>query len=106
MCAYAELVDDAGVRDRILGLILREWELTRELLDRLGGGAMIARRPRMWKTLDLRARGLAVLHRQQIELLRRWRRLQAQGSEEAANAMLPDLLLSINAIASGLRTTG
>jgi phosphoenolpyruvate carboxylase len=60
----------------------------------------------MWKTLQLRAEALRILHEQQIALLRRWRGLQAKGDEMAANALLPDLLLSINAIASGLRTTG
>jgi phosphoenolpyruvate carboxylase len=60
----------------------------------------------MWKTLHLRTEALRILHLQQIALLRQWRRLRADDDESAANAMLPDLLLSINAIASGLRTTG
>jgi phosphoenolpyruvate carboxylase len=47
-----------------------------------------------------------VLHRQQVELLRRWRQLRMKDRQKEANSMLPDLLLSINAIASGLRTTG
>jgi phosphoenolpyruvate carboxylase len=106
MRAYADLVDDNEVRDRIFKLILEEWELTRAMLDRLRGGAMAARRPRMWKTLELRAQALRILHHQQIDLLRRWRGLQDRGEDAAANALLPDLLLSINAIASGLRTTG
>lgn len=106
MRAYAELVEDAGVRDRVLKVILAEWELTRSVLDRLRGGAMASRRPRMWKTLELRAQALRILHRQQIDLLRRWRRLQTTGDETAAQKLLPDVLLSINAIASGLRTTG
>jgi phosphoenolpyruvate carboxylase len=106
MRAYANLVDDAAVRDRIFGIILTEWELTREMLDRMRGGAMAARRPRMWKTLELRAEALRILHLQQIELLSRWRGLQTRGDEDAANALLPDVLLSVNAIASGLRTTG
>ena len=67
---------------------------------------MAARRPRMWKTLHLRTEALRILHLQQIALLRQWRGLHAEGNEGAANAMLPDMLLSINAIASGLRTTG
>jgi phosphoenolpyruvate carboxylase len=60
----------------------------------------------MWKTLHLRTEALRILHLQQIALLRKWRGLRASGDEKAADAMLPDLLLSINAIASGLRTTG
>jgi phosphoenolpyruvate carboxylase len=106
MIAYASMVEDVAIRDCVLAIILKEWELTRDMLDQLRGGAMAARRPRMWKTLHLRAEALHLLHQQQIGLLIRWRKLRAGGDERAANAMLPDLLLSINAIASGLRTTG
>ena len=87
-------------------MLLQEWDLTRAMLDRLRGGAMAARRPRMSKTLGLRAEALRILHFQQIALLRKWRGLRASENENAASALLPDLLLSINAIASGLRTTG
>ena len=64
------------------------------------------RRPRAAKTLALRADALRILHREQIELLARWRALQAAADESGAKRMLPELLLSVNAIASGLRTTG
>ncbi len=106
MVAYAGLVEEPSVREELLGMILKEWELTRTMLDRLRGGAMVDRRPRMSKTLGLRAEALRILHLQQIALLRRWRGLRADENESAASALLPDLLLSINAIASGLRTTG
>ncbi len=106
MLAYASLVTDAALRETVSGIILAEWDLTRTMIDRLRGGAMAARRPRMSKTLNLRAEALRILHIQQIALLKRWRGLRAAGDENAATAMLPDLLLSINAIASGLRTTG
>ena len=106
MTAYAALVEDAAIRERLLGQIHREWDLTRTMLERLRGAPMAVRRPRMWKTLHLRTEALRILHLQQIALLRHWRGLRNSGDESAANAMLPDLLLSINAIASGLRTTG
>ena len=61
---------------------------------------------RLSKTLGLRAEALRVLHLQEIALLRRWRELRNSGDEAAADKLLPELLLSINAIASGLRTTG
>jgi phosphoenolpyruvate carboxylase len=57
----------------------------------------------MLKTLRLRADALRLLHRRQIELLRAWR---SADSPERVEALLPRVLLSINAIASGLRTTG
>ena len=87
-------------------IILDEWNLTAEMLEELRGGPMAERRPRMLKTLTLRADALRILHRQEIDLLSRWRGFHKSGDEAAAEAMLPDLLLSINAIASGLRTTG
>ena len=65
---------------------------------------MTDRRPRLSKTLGLRAEALRVLHLQEIALLRRWRELRNSGDEAAADKLLPELLLSINAIASGLRT--
>ncbi len=106
MKAYAGLVEDAEVRARIFGQIEAEWQLTRSMIDSLRGGGMTDRRPRLAKTLGLRAEALRVLHRQQLRLLTKWRGLLKAGAQSEADAMLPDLLLSINAIASGLRTTG
>ncbi len=106
MSKYAELVDDERVRTKLLGRIMDEFDRTHEMLTECFGRSTMDRRPRAAKTLALRADALRVLHRQQIGLLRRWRGLQKAGDEQAAKRMLPELLLSINAIASGLRTTG
>ena len=106
MKAYAALVPDEALRERFLSKIIDEWELTRRMLEKLRGAALTERRPRMLKTLQLRAEALRVLHRQQIGLLRDWRGHLDAGDDAGANALLPELLLSINAIASGLRTTG
>jgi phosphoenolpyruvate carboxylase len=59
----------------------------------------------MAKTLALRAEALRILHEQQVDLLRRWRLARAGESAEA-QSLMPALTLSVNAIASGLRTTG
>ena len=106
MSRYAGLVPNESVRAEFLGVIMAEFERTHEMLSECFGRSTMDRRPRAAKTLALRADALRVLHRQQIELLRRWRGLQTAGDEPAAKRMLPELLLSINAIASGLRTTG
>ena len=47
-----------------------------------------------------------MLHRHQIELIRRWRALVAEGDDTAAAALLPSLLMTVNAIAGGLGSTG
>lgn len=106
MNEYASLVADSALRDRFMATIIAEFERTRDLLAELFDGEMRTRRPRMAKTLDIREAPLRVLHRQQIQLIGDWRKLVADGETAAAEAMFPKLLLSINAIASGLRTTG
>jgi len=106
MAAYAGLVEDEALRDRLFGMVMKEYDLTQAMLTKLRGGELESKRPRMWKTLELRAEALKVLHQQQIDLLRRWRSLHKEGDEAGAHAMLPEVLLSVNAIASGLRTTG
>ncbi len=101
MAAYASLVPDPTLRENFLGKILDEFERTSAALDALHGSPLPLRRPRMAKTLALRARPLRRLHFQQIGLLRSWR-----ADPGAQESLPPELLLSINAIASGLRTTG
>lgn len=106
MRAYAELVTDPEVRDRVLSVIIAEYERTRRMLEAIYGGPLAERRPRIQRLLDLRQAGLTTLHRQQIELMRVWRDLQQTGERERAEQVLLQLLLTVNAIAGGLRTTG
>ena len=54
----------------------------------------------------MRSPAMRVLHHQQIRLIRDWRAAQRRGDEAGAEALLPRLLLLVNAIASGLGTTG
>jgi phosphoenolpyruvate carboxylase len=106
MADYATLVLDEALRSNFMSLITEEFERTKEQLAALFDGGMETRRPRMAKTLAIRDEPLAVLHSQQVALLRDWRKAQSQENNEQAEQILPKLLLSINAIASGLRTTG
>jgi phosphoenolpyruvate carboxylase len=103
---YAALVTDANIRERFTKVIHQEFVLTSQLLTELFEGSMSERRPRMAKTLEIREAPLRVLHHQQIALLSEWRKHLDAENQTAADALLPKLLLSINAIASGLRTTG
>ncbi len=105
MSQYAELVQEPGARESILSLILAEFEKTHLMMAEVFGGSLEARRPRMLKTLGLRANALRILHEQQIQLLSQFRAAQAAGSSDT-KTLLPKVILSINAIASGLRTTG
>jgi len=106
MTQYSSLVEDEVLRDRFMKIIVAEFKRTRELLTELYDGDMLKRRPRMAKTLEIREAPLRVLHQQQVALLREWRQQLRSGGESEAEALLPRMLLSINAIAAGLRTTG
>ena len=106
MAQYASLVQDTELRERFMTIIVAEFNRTRDLLADLYDADIHKRRPRMAKTLDIREAPLRVLHQQQVDLLREWRGLVQAGKDHEAEALFPRMLLSINAIAAGLRTTG
>jgi len=106
MIAYGDLCTDEVLKERFMKIILDEFDLTKELLSDIFNGEFDERRPRMSKTLDIREEPLKVLHHQQVELIKEWRALKAAGKEDEAETLFPKILLSINAISSGLRTTG
>lgn len=103
---YASLVRDPALREHYCERILGEYRAASQLIDEAFGAPRERRRPRMMKTIELRRDGLRFLHHRQIDLLREWRGLRDAGNAEAAARIVPSLLLSINAIASGQRTTG
>ena len=106
MNQYSLLVEDEALRDRFMQIITAEFERTCDSLTELYDGDMLKRRPRMAKTLEIREAPLKVLHQQQVSLLREWRNRLKSGQESSAEELFPRMLLSINAIAAGLRTTG
>jgi phosphoenolpyruvate carboxylase len=106
MRRYADLVESPELRDRIMSSIESELLLTRDMMQRLYGGPLMDQRPNVQRMIALRSEGLRILHNQQIELLRTWRAYMRMGETTQAEQMTPKLLLTVNAIASGLGTTG
>jgi len=104
-CEYAGLVEDEALRTRFLGEIRAEYQRTKAELRRLFERAPEERRPRFYHTLRQREKALRFLHTEQIRLVREWRQALAE-DEKAADKLRPEVLLTVNAIASGLRTTG
>ncbi|MBW4438249.1 MAG: phosphoenolpyruvate carboxylase [Pleurocapsa minor GSE-CHR-MK-17-07R] len=99
MGLYAGMVQDAALRDRLLGHILDEYALTREQLELLYDGSLLEKRPNVAAEISFRRAPLHRLHLQQIALLGEWR-------AEKTPALLTRLLQTVNAIANGLGTTG
>lgn len=103
---YASLVEDNGIRTRYMQKIRAEYELTDRMIDAMFRRPRDVRRPRMLRTIHFRDAGLRRLHEHQIQLLGEWRGLLKSGERKDADALVPQVLLSVNAVASGLRTTG
>ena len=102
MRTYAALVEDESIREPIMALVESEYQRTRQMLEKIYDGPLSERRPNVHQLLALRQQGLRILHHQQINLLQQWR----SGSDAQKQEIVPQLLLTVNAIASGLRTTG
>ncbi|NTU52583.1 MAG: phosphoenolpyruvate carboxylase [Chlorobiaceae bacterium] len=103
---YASLVPDTSIRDNLLGMIHAEYLRSMRLLELLYDGSLREKLFNVYRFIETRQEGLGKLHRLQIDLLRNWRAAQAEKNQEQSDAILPELLLTVNAISGGLRTTG
>jgi phosphoenolpyruvate carboxylase len=98
---YAQLLPDPAARTRLFGRIREEYQRTVTTLlritqtERLEDGL-----PDVAFSYALRADALTEINRLQVSLLARFQAGRASEQEQA------DLLLTINALAAGLRTTG
>ena len=101
---YGSLVGDEALRTRFLDEIGREHALAQGRIEDIVGARFEAHRPRMARSLNLRTEALHHLHRRQVELMRQWRAIPS-GDPRSEETLL-QLLVVVNAIASGLRTTG
>lgn len=98
---YAQLCQDADARDRIFGAVKQEYDRTVNAVlkitetDALGQGIR-----RSAQAAEMRRHSLGQMNRIQIELLRKMQ------SGQATDEDMMQLLLTINCIAAGMRTTG
>jgi phosphoenolpyruvate carboxylase len=106
MRAYAQMVEDPALRRTFMETIESELNRTREKIELIYGGPLSERRPNIQRMMNLRSSGLRVLHYQQIDLLKMWRSYHCMQQTREAEQLIPQLLLTVNAIASGLGTTG
>ncbi len=105
MKMYAQLVPDKKVRETVLELLLLELEKTRSLMQELLGRPMHERRKNHYYSTGLRAEALDILHKNQIRNLKLWRNPDLSDPAEKEK-LLKELLISVNAIANAMGTTG
>jgi len=96
---YSSLVEDPGIRERMMNKIRIELERTRRLLNLILEKPISQRRTSHYFSTMLRANALDYLHLNQVKLLSLWRQQQKEET-------LYSLLRSINAIANAMGNTG
>ncbi len=101
MRTYADLVENNEIRKSILDRIIDERSRTVTHLEKLFVRPLPIRRPRFYETIKKREAPLQHLHLKQVELLR-----ETRAASEISVETTEQLLRVVNAIASGLRTTG
>lgn len=103
MDLYAELVGDDDLCARFIEPIKAERERTIDILEEIYGGPLAVRRPNISRVLECRRDALLPLHQRQVELIGAWR---SEETKTLKADLLTDLLVTVNAIASGLGSTG
>lgn len=105
MAAFAELVQEADIRDSIMELLQADYQAGLQQITTLFGQPAADRRQTQLQNIGLRAGGLDNLHRLQLKYIKEWRNLK-QEKPEQAERVLKKLLLLTNGIAGGLKSTG
>ena len=105
MKLYADLVEDKQVKESVLNLLLDELEKSRRLMSELLGRPMHERRKNHYYSTGLRAEALDILHKNQVKNLKLWRNPTLTNPDEKEK-LLKELLISVNAIANAMGTTG
>ncbi len=105
MKSFAALVADASTQESLMKLVLSDYQNCQQQVANLMGASIEDRRTTRLENNRLRGEALAMLHQIQIQSIKDWRGLKEKSPEEA-EAMLPMLLLLVNALAGGLKSTG
>lgn len=102
---YANLVDNVGVRQKILSLLETELALTEEaVLTVTGEKQLLANEPVLLNSVKLRNPYIDPLNYIQVEMMRRLRSGKLPKDEEDATRAVIEL--TINGISGGLKNTG
>jgi phosphoenolpyruvate carboxylase len=104
---YADLVEDADIRERVWGLISSEFEASRDALLAVNGQPqLLGETPWLQQSIRVRNPNTDPLNLVQLEWMRRKREAERRG-DEARMAECRELLrLTIEGVATGMRTTG
>lgn len=105
MKKFADLVENASTREELMQLIVDDYKSCLHHIEELMGASVESRRVSKLENNKLRNNALKVLHTLQLQYLCEWRRLKEKNDEKAEPYLL-ELLLIVNALSGGLKSTG
>ncbi|WKK67152.1 phosphoenolpyruvate carboxylase [Lutimonas zeaxanthinifaciens] len=105
MNEFADLVEDQRTRDELMDLILKDYDSCLTKVEELMGDSVASRRISKLENNKLRNDALQVLHEIQIDYLKKWRELREMDQEQS-DQYLMELLLLVNVLSGGLKSTG
>jgi phosphoenolpyruvate carboxylase len=103
---YTQLASDVPQYNEILSQILKEFALTKQMVESILSRPLSERRKNHYYSTLLRADAMRPLHQHQVNLLALWRKLNNEGNSTQADSILFELLRCINAIAGAIGFTG
>lgn len=105
MKKFAELVEDTSIRQELMELILTDYQICLQSIEKIMGESVETRRIAKLENMNLRNEALRELHRIQLDYLTKWRNL-GDSDPKQSNPYLLHLLLLVNALSGGLKSTG
>jgi len=105
MDVFAELIEDKETKEELMALILKDYQKCLDNIQNIMGEPTATRRVTATENKKLRSPSLKVLHEIQLEYLKKWRQLKDVNSRESEDYLL-HLLLLVNALSGGLKSTG
>ncbi len=105
MKAFAGLAPDTQANRELMDMILTDYQTCLDEIEKIMGATVEVRRISRLEDNKLRNNALKVLHEIQIDHLRKWRGIRETGPEKSDEYLLP-LLLLVNALSGGLKSTG
>ncbi len=102
---FADLAQDSQVKKELMDLIVNDHETCLQKIEIIMGESVEARRISKLENNKLRNDALKVLHDIQINYLIKWRNIRETDQKQSDQYLL-QLLLLVNALSGGLKSTG
>jgi phosphoenolpyruvate carboxylase len=105
MKIFAEMVDHSQCKEELMHLILTDYQTCLQHIGKIMGQSLEVRRISKLENIKLRNPALKVLHDIQIHTLKKWRSIRKTDPKQSEEYLL-QLLVLVNALSGGLKSTG